>query len=163
MKRSQKKHKPQLELPRQSQGFKRKKRDPNSISLLKEKAWKWFSLYVRLVDSDWSGMVHCITCGVQKSFREMQAGHFTPGRRKFILFDKRGCYPQCYQCNVKLKSNPRKYDRFMETKQGADVIAELDRLSELTEPWTTIELKEILVTYKQKALREAQQRGITIN
>lgn len=166
MKKSEKKKlktKPLPILDRASKGFKkRKNRDQNSVSLLKEKAWKWFSLYVRLVDADDFGFVHCVTCGKKMHFREAQAGHFTPGRYKYILFDKRGCYPQCYRCNIELKSNPRKYDAYMRQKVGQEVMDELDRLSDISEPWTSIELKDTLQKYKPKALKEAQKRGLVI-
>ena len=91
----------------------------------------------------------------------MDAGHFTPGRRKYILFDDRGIHFQCKHCNgPELKGNPRRYEKYMLQRYGQEVIDDLDRLSLISDPWTTIELKDILVKYKQKALREAQKRGI---
>lgn len=148
---------------KQSRGFtKRKRRDPNSITVLKEKAWRWYSIYIRLRDADWKGFNTCVTCGVTKYYAELQSGHFTPGRRRWILFDERGCHPQCYKCNIALAGNPRKYQAFMMKKYGLEVIAELDRASDLEGIWTTIELKEIEATYKAKAQKLAAKLGIQL-
>lgn len=79
---------------------KRKVRNKSDVSLLKEKAWKEVSLYVRLSHANKDGFVKCFTCDNIKFWKEMQAGHFVPGRGNSILFDIRGIRPQCYGCNI---------------------------------------------------------------
>ena len=65
----------------------RNKQTPkSSISKLKKKLWTLFSKYIRLRDSDYRGICSCCTCGIKKHYKEMQAGHFLPGRRNSILF-----------------------------------------------------------------------------
>jgi hypothetical protein len=142
---------------RASKGFstlpKRKRRDPQSVQVLKEKVWKQYSLYIRLRDADWKGMVRCVTCGATKHFREMQAGHFIPARHPSVVFDERNCHPQCSKCNVFLHSNPRKYDAFMRQKYGEAVIKELEELDEQIKQFTPDELKQLLQLYQRKAAK----------
>lgn len=121
-----------------------------TVSSLKKKAWTLFSLYIRLKYTDWRGWNACVTCGVVKHYKQMQAGHFIPGRRNLILFDERGVHPQCYRCNIELKSNPRKYQAFMERTYGLEVIAELDRLEDMDKQFTPTELEDLIKDLKEK-------------
>ena len=96
----------------------------------------------------------CVTCGTIKNWKELQAGHFIPGRHNSILFDERGCHPQCYHCNIGLKGNPRAYDRYMKTIYGEVVIKELERLDQITKEFKPYELEAIIDIYQYK-LKEA--------
>ena len=87
----------------------------------KEKAWKVFSLYIRLKYSDDDGFVNCVTCGANYYFRELQAGHFIAGRCNSILFYEKGVHPQCRRCNYQEGNGPM-YFIFMEKTYGRDEI-----------------------------------------
>jgi hypothetical protein len=120
-----------------------------SVSKLKKKAWDLFSKWIRSQDAE-KGMNMCITCGVWKPWKELQAGHFIPGRHNSILFDERGVHPQCYHCNVGLKGNPRSYDRYMRTMYGEKVIEELETLDQQIKNFKPYELEEIIKMYTKK-------------
>ena len=46
------------------------------IIKLKKELDKWFSLYIRLRDSE-NGLIQCFTCGTVKNYKSgMQNGHF---------------------------------------------------------------------------------------
>ena len=126
-----------------------KKKTP-SLSSLKKKAWKYCSLYIRLFYSDGAGYVTCVTCQSTKHYKEMQAGHFIPGRGNAILFDTRGIHPQCYGCNVGQKGRPREYDAFMKKKYGQKVVKELDSLAKTTVKFMPIDLIVITENFKSK-------------
>ena len=145
---------------RESKGFPKKKKKLDSISKLKERVWKWFSIYIRLRDADWKGFAQCVTCGKTDYFSKLQAGHFIPGRHPSILFDERGVHPQCYHCNVGLKGNPRKYDAFMKKKYGQKVIDELDRLDTQLKQFTKEELQELLSHFQNKAKKLLKAIGL---
>jgi hypothetical protein len=120
-----------------------------TVSQLKKKAWTLFSQWVRFsVATDFKSQ--CITCGVVKPSKELQAGHFIPGRHNSILFDERGCHPQCYHCNIGLKGNPRAYDAYMRAEYGVDVIEDLEMLDTVEHQFKTYELEAIIDQYKQK-------------
>ena len=121
-----------------------------SISFLKKKAWKLFSEYIRRRWADPEGMVDCVTCHLTYHWKKLHAGHFIPGRHNLILFDERGCHPQCYICNIHLKGNPRAYDAYMRTIYGTKVIKDLERRDKESKQFTRPELEELIKIYKQK-------------
>jgi hypothetical protein len=99
------------------------------------------------------GFNRCITCGVRKYYKELQAGHFIPGRHNAILFDERGVHPQCFHCNMSvavggLNGNPRKYDAFMRKTYGDGVVAELDALDMTERKFTPQELIDLREKYE---------------
>jgi hypothetical protein len=124
-----------------------------TIKYWKKKAWDEFSLFIRHRDALRSTITgenaKCCTCNVEYPVKKLQAGHFNPGRRNSILFDERGCHAQCYNCNINLKGNPRKYDKFMREVYGQEIIDELDSLSEQTKQMKWFQFKEIYEHYKK--------------
>lgn len=122
-----------------------------SIAYLRNKVvWPIFSKFIRLKYADWRGYCTCVTCGKVQSWKEMQAGHFIPGRMNSILFEERGVHPQCYLCNGPLKGNPRKYEAFMKEKYGQEVIDELDKLSNEMRQFKHEELVDMWNHYKDQ-------------
>lgn len=123
--------------------------DYTVAALKNEVLWPLFSLHVRVKDADDRGYNSCITCGVVKHYKDLQAGHFIPGRHNAILFDERGCHPQCYHCNVGLKSNPRRYDRYMRENYGDAVIKELEVLDDTNKQFTKPEIISMIEHYRE--------------
>lgn len=105
----------------------RSKDRARSLTSWKDEAWNVFSKYIRLKYADSKGFVQCVTCGIVKFWKEMQAGHFVPGRGNGILFDERCVHPQCYRCNCILHGNLIEYFPFMVRTYGQEVIDELKR------------------------------------
>jgi len=120
-----------------------------SISKLKKKAWDMFSKWVRLSAST-NGYVVCITCGARKNYKELQAGHWLPGRHPSVLFDQRQVHPQCYHCNVGLKGNPILYYHYMENKYGKKEMRDLEKLDRQNKQFKPYELEAIYDIYKRK-------------
>lgn len=140
----------QLTLPR----FKRKRRKSSeSVSLMKKKAWREFSEFVRRRDSV-NGFAVCVTCQCSKPWKEMHAGHFIQGRGNSILFDERGVHVQCYCCNVKKHGNLLEYYYFMENKFGKKTIEELRALNRISKQMKLSNYKEIYDKYKQLNKKE---------
>jgi hypothetical protein len=71
-----------------------------TVRSLKKKAWKIFSQWIRLKDTDEGGTAYCYTCGDPKHWKELQAGHAIPGRHNSVLFDEEIVRPQCAPCNI---------------------------------------------------------------
>lgn len=121
-----------------------------TVPYWKKKAWEQMSIYIRRKYADWRGYVKCITCGEVKQWKQMQGGHFIPGRRNSIIFDERNVHPQCVGCNMFKAGNPVKYFRFMQQTYGEDVIKELEEKNEINKQFTVEELIIIRDIYKQK-------------
>jgi 5-methylcytosine-specific restriction endonuclease McrA len=101
-----------------------------SLTAVKDKVWKLFSRYIRLRDRlVEDGVVTdycpCCSCGRVYDLKQMQAGHFIPGRRNSNLFDDRGCHAQCYSCNMHKNGNWPGYYEFMLKTYGQSVIDDL--------------------------------------
>lgn len=119
-----------------------------SKSLMKQKAWKEFSIYIRQRGSV-GGLAKCVSCGDFKPWREQQAGHFVPGRGNSVLFDERNTHVQCYVCNVRRHGNLLPYYDFMEEKYGKEIIAELRILAMQPKQMRHSDYEEIYTKYKQ--------------
>ena len=119
------------------------RRKDTTITALKKRLWKIFSIYIRMRDClETTGTTthgKCCTCGIVKPIEQLQAGHFIPGREDSILFDPAGVHAQCYRCNIKRQGEWLKYFRFMEKKYGREFVLELMEKSEkkclITIPW----------------------------
>lgn len=130
----------------------KRRRKKGPIQRLKDKCWAAFSIYIRMKHADpHTGLVKCVTCGVWKHWKEMQAGHFVPSRSNSILFDERGVYPQCYSCNVCRHGNTHEYIEFMKRTVGPEKAEEirldLIHLSKQTKSFTAEELEALRVYY----------------
>jgi DNA-directed RNA polymerase subunit RPC12/RpoP len=81
---------------------------------LKQKAWRQFSIYIRLRDCLSTTRTLekgiCYTCGKEFDFKGLQAGHCISGRGNFILLDEECVKAQCTQCNIQRNGN---YDVFI--------------------------------------------------
>ena len=90
----------------------RKVKQP-SKSTIKRRAWDNFSRFIRARDClRTTGTIErgrCITCGVEKTFKELQAGHFIPGRHNGNLFSEKGTHAQCRSCNIWGSGKPLEY------------------------------------------------------
>ena len=110
-------------------------------TIAKKRAWKAFSLYIRMRDQ------RCVTCGVSEF---LQAGHFIVGRHNSVLFDERNCHAQCYGCNVGRKGNIVEYYPFMVTTYGQNVIDELKLLDKKLVQYKAQDYLDIEEKYKSK-------------
>ena len=108
-----------------------------SLKTAKKKAWEACSKYIRLKYSR-DGKCTCVTCGVTRPIKEMQAGHAMGGRTSGILFEEKLIHPQCKHCNIFLGGNYGEYALFMIDTYGRK---EFERLRALKH--TTIKRSEL--------------------
>lgn len=123
-----------------------------TVSSLKTKAWKFCSIYVRMLSADRNGMVECYTCGVKKHWKQMQAGHLVPGRGHSILFDLRGIRPQCYQCNCRCQGMTVAFLIHLEQEVGVEqaraIRDELHLKAKQPHPYSHEEMFELIEWFK---------------
>ena len=130
----------------------------DTITIWKKKAWKAFSMFIRLrdrIEEDGYPIDYCrcCTCGDIKPWKQMQAGHFLPGRKNSNLFREDGCHAQCYACNVPRNGNGVEYYEFMLRTYGPEKITELKHNNTLTVKYTVDDLKGIYETYRTRVER----------
>lgn len=109
---------------------------------LKKLADKVFSEYVRQRDRG-----TCISCGTQKPWKEMQAGHFVSRRHLATRWDEWNVHCQCVSCNVFLKGNMVRYAVALREKHGDNIIEILDKQSRISKPYKKADLLEIILKY----------------
>jgi hypothetical protein len=121
-----------------------KKKSSNAYPKIKDKAWKAFSLYIRLSESDKNGIVECYTCGTKLHYKDAQAGHYHHGR---LDFDERNVHCQCIRCNHFKSGNLGAYAERLTKELGIDGMDKLrldanqnqkyekSWLKEMTEQW----------------------------
>jgi hypothetical protein len=141
----------------------KKRKQSSPIKRAKNKAWKYFSIYIRTRDNiRFSGdpdMGMCVTCKKEFPFKELQAGHFVGGRTNALLFDEEIVYTQCANCNLYLRGNYQSYTLFMLKEVGEEKIEEFLARKSLTLKYTTEDFLEIADKYKEKA-RELRQSSL---
>lgn len=72
---------------------------PVKRSTLIKKLDKVFSQYIRLKDADYAGYNSCFTCGMTKSWKELDAGHFQSRGKYATRYHEDNVKPQCKRCN----------------------------------------------------------------
>lgn len=129
-----------------------KEKKANSPKVLKKKLDTILSLYVRLKASDTMGMASCITCGVRKHYKELQAGHYVPRDNYSVRYDLRNLAVQCFKCNMKLPGckagNMVQYTKYLLINYGVEWLKELIQDGEKIKQWTPDELKELISKYQ---------------
>lgn len=96
-----------------------------SLPKAKAKAWKAFSMFIRLRDADEHGMVTCCTCGVRKHWKEMDAGHYITRAKASTFLDEGNAHGQCSGCNRWQGGKFYEHMLFIVRTKGQ---AELDRI-----------------------------------
>ena len=121
--------------------------------------WKWFSLFIRLRDSNQYGICKCITCGEENPFRMMDAGHFITRNNKSTKYDEKNVHAQCRACNCFKKGDQYKHGKMIDEIYGEGTADSLLLKSKMVCKRSDNDLKNMIEFYKNKAkelLREKQ-------
>lgn len=111
--------------------------------------WKWFSLFIRLRDSE-NGYCQCISCGAIKHYNEMQAGHFVSRRHMSVKYNEMNVNAQCVYCNYYLSGNQAKHGIGIDNKYGKGTADKLLALSKTSKKLSQFEIKEMSDYYRKK-------------
>ena len=117
-----------------------------SRSKLVKKLDMVFSKYIRISSADKSGYCTCITCGVKKHWKEIQAGHFMSRKHYSTRWDERNVKPQCVGCNMFKQGEQYKYSLFL----GKDEAEVLYLKSKETVKFSNYELEEMINNYSNR-------------
>lgn len=120
-----------------------------SLSKLMKKADAVFSQFIRLRDNG-----KCYTCGLQKSYKEMQNGHFVPRQYKSLRYDEINCHCQCYACNMLYNGQPSAYAKRLEEDYGFGTVARLESRRKEVCLWREAEYNSIIDKYTALVIDE---------
>lgn len=120
-----------------------------SVAKLKKQADKWFSIYIRMRDSDKFGQSKCITCPKTGFWKEFQNGHFVKRSVSLLRFDDENCNAQCPACNVWKYGELFIYGKELDLKYGDGTADKLHAQRFSTHKFTIQELVDIIEEAKE--------------
>lgn len=122
-----------------------------TIKQAKKKTWEQFSRYTRLRYADKNGICTCVTCGVKRPWKQMQAGHALAGRGNSILFHENLVFPQCYGCNCCASGRLDVFQKFLIDKYGLKEWEKLYALKNKVVKYCVEDLTALKDHYKRQA------------
>ena len=132
-----------------------------TVSKLKKELDKWFSLYIRLIDSTELGLVQCFTCGTTRLYNGgMQCGHFQSRSHLATRFEEKNCQPQCVSCNMFRHGEQFKFGLNLDAKYGDGAAEELMIKSRTTVKFSRIDYEDKISYYKSIVDKLKKEKGI---
>ena len=131
-----------------------------SISKLKKELDKWFSLYIRLRESE-EGLVQCFTCNKVSHYKSgMQNGHFQSRKHLATRWDEENCQVQCVGCNMFKAGEQYKFSIALDSKYGEGKAEELEFLARTIMKVSRIDYEEKISYYKDLVQKLKKDKGI---
>lgn len=115
-----------------------KRKKLKSISFLKRKADKLFSLWIRNREP------YCYICGSTKS---LQAGHFVSRSYLFLRYDPDNVHTCCLVCNVFKQGNMALYALRLTDQYGVYILREFERNKRKSVANTRLFLMNVIQKY----------------
>jgi hypothetical protein len=123
---------------------------PTTISKLKKKLDVLFSQYIRRKNADHLGRVKCFTCGVEKHWKEQQAGHFQSRSHHSTRWDEVNVQVQCVKCNMFRQGEQYKFGLYLDDRFGDGIAEELENRAKTIVKLNRVDYEEAIERYKQK-------------
>lgn len=120
-----------------------------TISKLKKELDKWFSLYVRLKDSDDYGMVNCYTSGRSYYYKQIHAGHFISRRHLATRWCDQNVKPQSAADNLFGQGEQFKFGNQLDSEYGIGTAKELQIKARQSCKISRSEYEEKISYYKE--------------
>lgn len=127
-------------------------RKSKTKSAAMRRADKYFSMFVRLRDSDENGTGACACCGKLVYWRNGHAGHFVLRGRHSTRFDERNVNLSCVRCNLFLSGNTWEHGQYIDALHGKGTALKLKRKGEEIHKFTRDQLD--IIAYKYRTLAE---------
>ena len=123
---------------------------------------KWFSIYIRLRDSDENGYCKCFTCDTVKYWKNMDCGHYVKRQHQGTRFNEKNSNVQCVNCNWNLQGNDAIYRERIIKLYGQETHDLLKSAERTSFKRTELEIKLLTKEYKEKAKKLAKEKGIEL-
>lgn len=119
----------------------------------KKKLWKVFSEYIRKRDRDLvTGLSVCFTCGLQRDYKQLQAGHGIPRAAGGLIlyFHEMNVHTQCYRCNINLGGNGVVYNERLRDLYGDGIIKALQDAKNIIVKYSPEDYRALTALYQEK-------------
>ena len=98
------------------------------------------------------GYVTCVSCGVKKHWKELDAGHYFSRGDKSVKLMEENIHPQCMGCNIRMSHGDTKvvtaYRRHMVDMYGEDFLDHLEALAWTPTKFNRAEIEALTKTLK---------------
>ena len=119
-----------------------------------------FSQYIRLRNTNRNGYADCFTCGTNRHWREVDAGHFMSRGCFSTRWNEKNVQFQCKRCNGFRSGEQFIYSKQLDAIYGQGTADELLRLSKQTQKFSQYELEDMIRYYTKKVNELKQEKGI---
>jgi len=126
------------------------------------KADKWFSIFIRLRDSDDNGYCKCVTCPTILYWKNMDCGHYIKRQHQGARFNEKNCASQCKNCNWLEQGRNDVYKNVIIERYGQQEHDLLKFAEHHTTKHSSLEIDLIAKEYQKKAMALAKSKGIKI-
>jgi hypothetical protein len=124
---------------------------------------KWFSLYIRLRDSDENGYIRCFTCRGVRFYKYCDAGHGIGRQHKATKYNEKNVHAQCKKCNGLEGGMRERYKEEMNKRYGDGTWDRMEVLSRISiAKRNKFDLTVLSTYFMNKAKTLAKQKGIAI-
>ncbi len=123
--------------------------------------WKWFSLYIRLRDSDEHGYARCFTCGRIDYFRNLQCGHGLGRQHAAIKYNQKNNHAQCGRCNLD-GGRQDIYKEKVNKLYGENTWATLEALTRSRFKSSDFPIEALAVHFKKEVYKLLIEKGLTL-
>jgi len=131
-----------------------------TISKLKKELDKWFSLYIRLRESNEYGMVQCFTSGRVYHYKSIHAGHFMSRKSLSTRWDETNVQPQSAADNLFGQGEQYKFGLALDAKYGEGTAEELQFKSRQIKKFTRVDYEDLISYYKSLVKNLKEEKGI---
>ena len=98
------------------------------------------------------GYVTCVSCGVKKHWKELDAGHYFSRGDKSVKLMEENIHPQCKGCNIRMSHGDTKvvsaYRRYMVDMYGEDFLNYMEALAHKPAKFDRAEIEDLTKTLK---------------
>ena len=120
-----------------------KKQSSLPIARLKQKLDKIFSIFIRN-----RGKGICFTCGLKRTPKLMQCGHFISRTHSSTRWNDINCQSQCFACNIWKRGNIAEFSARLIEKYGMEEFKNLIAEGRKIKQWKISELEELIKKYE---------------
>jgi hypothetical protein len=129
------------------------------ISKLKKELDKWFSLYIRLRNSE-NGLIQCFTSGRVYHYKNIHAGHFMSRRCLSTRWCEINVQPQSAADNLFAQGEQYRFGLNLDAKYGEGTAEELQFKARQTIKLSRIDYEEKISYYKSAVENLKKEKGI---
>ena len=145
-----------------SSAVKPRTRAPNLKKTLEKSLDRYFSLYIRLRDTDENGYFKCPTCGRVLPFEKADCSHYWSRSHKSTRWNEDNCCAECSYDNRMNSSHLDGLGRYLRKKLGEQKFEMLNWLHNQPYKLTEFELAEIVKMYQKKIIELKKTKNFIV-